>query len=176
MTILTSKLHLIFAPLAIAITPHLYSANGSQSAPEFSRANDSVSAPAKLNAPNILVDPSSKAYPPAPGAAAGGPFAPQPNLFGWSYQSRALPTREVAKQAPSGGSYAESAANRIARYDLEARDAIEHGNLLAPHYVAVRDIGKRIQLRVIGAPLPPIMGESAGGQSQVRLPILSLAW
>jgi hypothetical protein len=82
----------------------------------------------------------------------------------------------LAIQAPSKGLPAADSDIRDTLLDREARDAIDFGNTASPSYLIVQNLGRRAQLQAIGAPLPPIEGEDAGGQMQVRVPFLSLAW
>jgi hypothetical protein len=82
----------------------------------------------------------------------------------------------VANREPSKGLSAADSSNRSVLLDREAREAIDYGNIASPSYLIVQNIGTRVQLQAIGAPLPPIEGENAVGQMQVRIPFLTLAW
>jgi hypothetical protein len=99
-----------------------------------------------------------------------------PNVYTWPLQVHAFPNDGLAIQAPSKGLPAADSDNRSALFDREARDAIDYGNIASPSYLVVQNIGRKIQLQAFGAPLPPIEGESAAGQMQVRIPLLTLAW
>ena len=162
MTPSASKLHFLLAPLAIAI-----------SAPLFAAA-PSGPAPAKVNAPFMLIAAPPTAVPLGP-VSAPTVWA-WPNVYTWPLQVHAFPNDGLAIQAPSKGLPAADSDIRDTLLDREARDAIDFGNTASPSYLIVQNLGRRAQLQAIGAPLPPIEGEDAGGQMQVRVPFLSLAW
>jgi len=162
MSSLTSKLPFLLAPLAIAISAPL------------SAATPGAYAPAIVNAPFMLRAAPAKAV--SLGPVSAPTIWAWPNVYTWPFQAHAIPNDGLAIQAPSKGLPAADSNIRDTLLDREARDAIDYGNIASPGYLIVQNLGRRAQLQAIGAPLPPIEGENAGGQIQVRVPFLSLAW
>jgi hypothetical protein len=87
-----------------------------------------------------------------------------------------FPNKGGVKQTDPGRSSADRAGQRDADFYRRAHEAIDHGILPDRSYLAARDIGAGFQLRVLGAPAPPLEGENAGDRSQAQFPIFSVAW
>jgi hypothetical protein len=125
-------------------------------------------------APLGILNPPNQA--PLSTAAGAGPVLPWPKVSSGSSQGSDFPNENVAMQAAPSRLSAASIGNRHVRFYGEAKNAIDHGNLLAPYYLAMHDIGGGFQARAFGAPMSPIEGENAGDRLQARFPILSVAW
>jgi len=73
-----------------------------------------------------------------------------------------LPDRQLADQPD----------RRLA--DLPAK--LAQGDLLAPCTLFARNLGPRLELDALCAPIAPVPGENPSSAKQARFPLLSLAW
>lgn len=102
------------------------------------------------------VNPAGTVSSPMPQQAQPAPPGPQANPPSFPSQTNPPPLTNREYQDLRAGVTAPPLAERRALY--------------------TQNLGHGLQLQAIGAPLPPIYGETKGSRDQVRVPVLSLAW
>ena len=104
---------------------------------------------------------------------AGGPWASPPPTR--NLQSPSRPPPPAVAAAPVGAPDATAPALTTRQYqDLQA--AVTTPPLAERQALYTQNIGHGVKVQAIGAPLPPIFGESPAESRQVRIPLIGIAW
>ncbi len=182
MTSPTPKRLLILAPLVVAITPHICAGTPSQDLTSVTRTSAPILAadshkgpPASGRAATVgALSPANRDF--VSGAIGGGLITARPRDPFESSKGFDTAMQSTAKHATPNRSSVDKSIGQNADFYREATDAIDHGALRAPPYLAVRNIGRGFRLMAIGAPLAPLAGENPGDRMQPQFPILTVAW
>ena len=118
-------------------------------------ASSVLAAPMPDSAPSVFAPRAAHSAAAQPVPAADSSQAPQTPLS-------ELPDRQVAVQPD------RSLAGLPAK--------LAQGDLLAPCTLFSRNLGSRLQLDALCAPVAPVPGESPTEAKQARFPLLSLTW